>query len=263
MTEEAKATEEKPEAPAPEPEPEKPNGKDPDGTDFVDFSKLPPELREEFEPRFKRIYGHMKHFERRNELLVEHVGAIAKVAEETKAELAALKANEAASQIKAEIIRAKERGDSRAEVELTERLAKLRAPTPTPALPQLPQAETVDLVEARTWEAETGPDGNFLRPWAQPAHPEFGKVMNIARTLMGDPAFGGDLPRTLAEIDRRMGLKHPVQKRPATVMSAEARPPRGDLPELTDEMRAVARKMGIDPKSYAQQLKLLNRGAAR
>ena len=257
MTEEAKATEEKPEAPAPEPEPEKPNGKDPDGTDFVEFED--PKM----EARFRRIYGNMKATERANEALREHLSLMQKRLEEVSVAVESTKTNTVAEQIKADVIRAKERGDSRAEVELTERLAKLRAPTPTPALPQLPQAETVDLVEARTWEAETGPDGNFLRPWAQPAHPDFGKAMNIARTLMGDPAFGGDLPRTLAEIDRRMGLKHPVQKRPATVMSAEARPPRGDLPELTDEMRAVARKMGIDPKAYAQQLKLLNRGAAR
>lgn len=258
MTEEAKA-EETVQSIAEKTEPEKTETKtEPDGTDFVEFPD--PKL----EARFRRIYGNMKSTERANEALREHLTQITKVAEENRAELAALKAGSSADQLKTEIVKAKERGDARAEVELTDRLGKLRQTPPPAPLPPPPMAEPLELHEARAWESEVGADGNFLRPWAQPQHPDFAKAMSVTKTLVGDPAFGGDVLKVLTEVDKRMGVKTtPAKRVPASVMSADMRPPRGDLPSLSADQVAIARKMGVDPKAYAQQLKLLGKGAAQ
>lgn len=234
--------------------------KTPDGTDFVEIED--PKVA----ARFRRLYGHVKSLERGNDALREHSALLQKKLEEITGLVETGQTVAAAKQIKEQLVAAKQRGDAPAEVELTDRLSRLNAaPRQPAALPQLPPAETMELVEARAWESETGADGNFLRPWAQPAHPEFDKAMNIARTLMTDPTIGTDINRVLGEIDRRMGVKRTQPRRPgpANVMSSDARPPRGELPELSSEQLGIARKMGIDPKAYAQQLKLINRGAAR
>lgn len=233
--------------------------KEPDGTDYVDIEE--PKLA----ARFRRIYGNMKSTERANTDLRDHIGLMQKRIEELSAVIETGQTVATSKQLKEQLVAAKQRGDAPAEAELTERLAKISAtPRQAAPLPQLPPAETMELNEARQWEAETGPDGQFLRPWAQPAHPRFNESMAIAKTLMGDPTIGTDINRVLAEIDRRMGLKQPQKRQTVSnVMSSDARPPRGELPELNQDQLVVARRMGIDPKSYAQQLKLINKGAAR
>jgi len=262
LTEEAKAeatVETIVKEPDPAPETKAP-AKEPDGTDFVEIED--PKLA----ARFRRLYGHVKSLERGNHALVEHTTALQKKLEEITGLVETGQTVAATKQIKDQLVLAKQRGDAAAEVELTDRLTKVNAtPRQGTQLPPPPQTETIELNEARQWESETDAEGNFLRPWAQPTHPRFNEAMALAKTLVGDPTVGADMTRVLSAIDKKMGLKTAPAKRPSasTVMSSDARPPRGELPDLTNEQLLVAKRMGIPPKDYATQLKLLNKGAAR
>ena len=231
---------------------------DPDGTEWVDDQEWgSPKAK----ARFERVYGHLKSGERKFQELQKHNQLLAAKLEELIAKHDTAEVNTRVGQIQAAIADAKNKGDAKAEAHLQVMLTQELQPKQRQAIP-VPQitddVPTLDLSEAQAWEAETDTDGNFLRPWAQPSHPRYGEVHRLTTQLIGDPGFGSDVPKILAEIDKRMGTKKPQRRAPGPgALTSGGRPASTKGIELTAEQLNVARKMGITPQDYAKQVKLL------
>ena len=204
----AKAPVAKPEAAAPKAAPkavdQEPEEK---GTDWVEIED--PKLK----ARFNRLYRHTKEANERAEkterqisLLAEQNSKLQKALEtiaggmrdkEMQAELATLKkdAKEALAT-----------GDTEAFMEANERLLEMKqaakAPPEKPAQSESVISQTeVNVINA--WQGQKDDDGEPLRPWAMPNHPEFAStqdlIQRVARTMPDAP-----VREILGEVDRRM-----------------------------------------------------------
>ena len=184
----AKAPVAKPEAAAPKAAPkavdQEPEEK---GTDWVEIED--PKLK----ARFNRLYRHTKEANERAEkterqisLLAEQNSKLQKALEtiaggmrdkEMQAELATLKkdAKEALAT-----------GDTEAFMEANERLlemkqsAKKETEAPAPAEPHISPTE-MQVINA--WQAQKDDEGEPLRPWAMPNHPEFASTQDLIQRV--------------------------------------------------------------------------------
>jgi hypothetical protein len=196
------------------PQPAKPAPKGDDaeesGTDWVEIDD--PKLK----ARFNRLYRHTKEAnekaartERQIALLAEQNGKLQKALEaiagglkdkETQAELADLKRS------------AKEAwatGDTEAFMEVNERLLEIKQETKKPPPP--PAAEAVAPISPtekqvlENWQSARNDDGDLLRPWAAPGHPEFAAALDIIQKVGKEPGMvDAPIREILREVDRRM-----------------------------------------------------------
>ena len=253
----AKAPVAKPEAAAPKAAPkavdQEPEEK---GTDWVEIED--PKLK----ARFNRLYRHTKEANERAEkterqisLLAEQNSKLQKALEtiaggmrdkEMQAELATLKkdAKEALAT-----------GDTEAFMEANERLlemkqsAKKEAEAPAPAEPAISQTE-MQVINA--WQAQKDDEGEPLRPWAMPNHPEFAStqdlIQRVTRTMPD-----ASVREILREVDKRMekilGADDEDEDQPNPVRRAFASPRGRPAPQerertsLSTQERVIAEAM--------------------
>jgi hypothetical protein len=196
----APAAEPKPAAPKPQAKAEEGEEK---GTDWVEIED--PKLK----ARFNRLYRHTKEANERAEkterqiaLLAEQNGKLQKALEsiagglkdrETQAELADLKksAKEALAT-----------GDTEAFMEVNERLLEIKqeAKKPAPAAEAAPAITQTEMQVLQSWQSAKGDDGEVLRPWAMPNHPEFAATQEMIQTRFAGPLrpLAGDRHRQSA-----------------------------------------------------------------
>lgn len=253
----AKAPVAKPEAAAPKAAPkavdQEPEEK---GTDWVEIED--PKLK----ARFNRLYRHTKEANERAEkterqisLLAEQNSKLQKALEtiaggmrdkEMQAELATLKkdAKEALAT-----------GDTEAFMEANERLlemkqsAKKEAEAPAPAEPAISQTE---MQVINTWQQQKDDEGEPLRPWAMPNHPEFASTQDlIQRVTRAMP--DASVREILREVDKRMekilGADDEDEDQPNPVRRAFASPRGRPAPQerertsLSTQERVIAEAM--------------------
>jgi hypothetical protein len=253
----AKAPVAKPEAAAPKAAPkavdQEPEEK---GTDWVEIED--PKLK----ARFNRLYRHTKEANERAEkterqisLLAEQNSKLQKALEtiaggmrdkEMQAELATLKkdAKEALAT-----------GDTEAFMEANERLlemkqsAKKEAEAPAPAEPAISQTE-MQVINA--WQQQKDDEGESLRPWAMPNHPEFASTQDlIQRVTRAMP--DASVREILREVDKRMekilGADDEDEDQPNPVRRAFASPRGRPAPQerertsLSTQERVIAEAM--------------------
>lgn len=253
----AKAPVAKPEAAAPKAAPkavdQEPEEK---GTDWVEIED--PKLK----ARFNRLYRHTKEANERAEkterqisLLAEQNSKLQKALEtiaggmrdkEMQAELATLKkdAKEALAT-----------GDTEAFMEANERLlemkqsAKKEAEAPAPAEPAISQTE-MQVINA--WQQQKDDEGEPLRPWAMPNHPEFASTQDlIQRVTRAMP--DASVREILREVDKRMekilGADDEDEDQPNPVRRAFASPRGRPAPQerertsLSTQERVIAEAM--------------------
>jgi hypothetical protein len=253
----AKAPVAKPEAAAPKAAPkavdQEPEEK---GTDWVEIED--PKLK----ARFNRLYRHTKEAneradktERQISLLAEQNTKLQKALEtiaggmrdkEMQAELATLKkdAKEALAT-----------GDTEAFMEANERLLEMKqaakAPPEKPAQSESVISQTeVNVINA--WQGQKDDDGEPLRPWAMPNHPEFAStqdlIQRVARTMPDAP-----VREILGEVDRRMekllATDDDEDERPNPVRRAFSSPRGRPAPQerertsLSNQERVIAEAM--------------------
>lgn len=231
------------------------------GTQFVDFSKLPPEVAGEVEERFKRIYGHMKQNERLvGQLVKDHKAVLqrlddgarkeaearldSRLTELRKRKTAALQAAEyeKVAQIDEEIITLK---TAKPEAKPEE---KKEEPEPHRFTPE----EEKKLLD---WAGQRDADNNLLRPWANPKHEKHARAIEMATAVLHDPEFQEKgMEAVLAEVDRLMAVPKAVRTAPAVLSGDPMRVETKDA-KLSEEQKLVARKLGFSEKQYAEAMK--------
>jgi len=221
-------------APAPTPAPEaKPEPKpEQKGTDFLDFSKYPEDIRGEIEPRFRRLYGHVKANERATANALNGFGELKKYTRALEEKLNALqqdnadtKRTDVVADLKSRIKRAGEDGDFNLLADLTEKLAEVKAEVPKKkeSEPEIVQEvdtglTSADRVTVERWAGQVGRNGSLLRPWTQEGHPLRDKAVSLLNANLADPDFAqSPIEEILAEVDRAM-----------------IRPRRGNQPQVLD-----------------------------
>jgi len=179
------------------------------GTDWVEIED--PKLK----ARFNRLYRHTKEANERAEkterqisLLAEQNGKLQKALEsiagglkdkETQAELATLKK---------EAKEALATGDTEAFMEVNERLLEMKQESkrpPAPAAEAAPPITQTEMQVLQGWQTAKGDDGEPLRPWALPNHPEFAATQEMIQKVANEPGMGNaSIRELLKEVDKRM-----------------------------------------------------------
>lgn len=252
----------KPEAkaePKPEPKPVAKQQQDEDGTDWVDIDD--PKLK----ARFNRLYRHTKEANAKAEKTERQVQLLADQNLKLQSALEKLvggmrdevKKKELAT-LKQEMKEALATGDTETFVSVNERLVDMKrevteekAPPSPSAPPPLPDTEMKVL---HSWQNQTGDDGEDLRPWAKPGHPEFAATQDMIRLVVADPEMQeAPIREILREVDKRMSKaldaddedeaprRNPVQR--AFSSPRGTRPAARESTSLSAQERVIAEAM--------------------
>lgn len=256
-------------AATPEAAPEaKADNDDHDGKEFVKFSSP------EEEARFKRIYGNMKQYERVVDQLTKDQKALierlekyenAKVQEKTDEEIAALKAEKREALSAGNFERVEEIDDELLERKLADKIKVKPEPKAAPKTPEEINAEYPWFTPERqnkyiAWARETTTDGELKRPWANPGHPLHQQVVENATYVINKPEnINATDEEIMAQVDKLMGIDNPAD-RPGrravagAVLSDDGnvRPKNKGSFVMTEDMKLIARKMGMTNEQYAK-----------
>ena len=240
------------------------------GTEFAEF-KDPKEAA-----RFKRVYGHVKRNERiiatmaqDNKVLFEATQKYADrlanlektIAEKGTSDSLSWLQNERKNAIEAgDLARVSDLSDKIAEVKVKIELGKVTGAKKPAAPVQMTRTQQEqdflgsELRDAFTdWAAEKDRSGNLLRPWAQTGHPKFRRAVEHAAAVLNDPDFQNeDSGIMLREVDRLMGFSK--QTTQAVLSGKNEDGVQVKAPKLSAEQLAVAKKMGVKPEKYAEQM---------
>jgi len=226
-----------------------------DGTDFVDSFGSP-----EGNARFRRVYGHMKEYERVISQLMDHNNKLQAAVDDINSNMQTQTQVAALNAAKKSLKEAKDIGNTDAEVEAHTRIAALSIPkkkveTKAPEI----EVPNLDVTLIRTWANELQ-DGNFVRPWTQPGHPKYYDLLDLTKEVSAK--FPDDVEAVLRELDARMGIGSAANgsvtpQRRSPVLSGGAGRRAQEKVSLTPEQKEVARQMGIKEEAYLKQLRLI------
>ena len=248
----------------------------PEGTDFVDFKSLPPEV----EARFRRIYRNMKEFEQSAQLLAEQNRQLDQRLRSFTSNQDVDRARDLLGDLRQQKIKALETANYAEVAKLDEQIAVLapriaestlrhKAP-PVATEPAAPKANGLSREEVQTvaeWASRTDANGNFLRPWALPNHPKHNETIRALTEISQEPEFK-DVPieTILRETDKRMAGRRPPTNGTAVLASGSTRAPAATVATLTPAQKQAAEKMFMPTKLaktpaeahklYADQLKM-------
>ena len=101
----------------------------------------------------------------------------------------------------------------------------------------------------QSWQSQQDDDGQPIRPWARPGHPEFAATQDMVRRIIAEPGMD-DAPirEVLREVDRRMrrllDTDNEPDERPNPVRRAFASP-RGAAPAPREQTSLSAQEKVI------------------
>ena len=253
----AKAPVAKPEAAAPKAAPkavdQEPEEK---GTDWVEIED--PKLK----ARFNRLYRHTKEANERAEKTERQISLLAEQNTKLQKALETIAGGMRDKEMQAELATLKKdakealaTGDTEAFMEANERLLEMKqsskkeAEAPAPAEPAISQTE-MQVINA--WQAQKDDEGEPLRPWAMPNHPEFASTQDlIQRVTRAMP--DASVREILREVDKRMekilGADDEDEDQPNPVRRAFASPRGRPAPQerertsLSTQERVIAEAM--------------------
>lgn len=246
--------------PAPKPQP-KPKAEEPppaaerdeDGTDWVDIDD--PKLK----ARFNRLYRHTKEANERAEKTERQIALLAEQNRKLQTALEGVvggikdkAVKEEVATLKREAKEALATGDTDAFMDVNERLLEIKQEIKPKPEPQAPAQEAVTPTERQvlqSWQSQQDDDGQPLRPWAMPGHPEFAATQDMVRRVIAEPGMD-DAPirEVLREVDRRMrrvlDTDNEPDERPNPVRRAFASP-RGATPAPREQTSLSAQEKVI------------------
>jgi len=127
-----------------------------------------------------------------------------------------------------------------------------------------------DVVEANKLVDEKDENGQLLRPWLQPDHPEFYNVVDIMAAISNKYIRKNQRPSinsVISEVDKMMGIgknkgnsNNPLRHAPVlssnTILGAGSE----QTIKLSDLEKSYASKLGVSEKDYARMRKFSNSG---
>jgi hypothetical protein len=256
----AKAPVAKPEAAAPKAEPKaadpEPEAK---GTDWVEIED--PKLK----ARFNRLYRHTKEANERAEKTERQISLLAEQNSKLQKALETIAGGMRDKEMQAELATIKKNmkesfavGDVEAFAEANERLLEMKqeakekekeAEAPKAPDPVISQVE-VQIVNS--WQSQKDGDGEPIRPWAMPDHPEFAATQDLIQKV-AKAMPDASVREILREVDKRMekilGVDDDDEDQPNPVRRAFSAPRGRPAPQdrernsLSAQERAVAEMM--------------------
>lgn len=248
----------------------------PEGWEEVEFTP-------EQQARFNRIYGQMK---QKDKVIEQMATDQRKLFERLDNIETSQQERETGSQL--DMLRTAERealevGDTTKAQELRDEITdlKIQSAQPKPKEEPKPQVTGNEFVNEyltpnrmttlQAWVAETGDDGQPLRPWASEDHPHHKTAMRAAWAVIGDPSMeGSEIGEYLTEVDKVtnaiIGTPTKAKRPAATVLGndGDAPPRREKGVNLDENQKMVARAMFPGMKAseaetrYAKSLERLN-----
>lgn len=236
-----------------------------EGKQFVEFTP-------EQEARFKRVYGHMKEYERELKKVSENNGILLSKLEEMESKFSSRETTDALAILKAEKKAAYESGNIDKVMEIDDKIIRLST-APKPEKIELKKTDPKEVASEwltperkavlDAWAQEPDQSGTPLRPWTNPNHPKYARLVEMAAGVMNDPDFkDGPIENVLQEVDRLMGLDKPkAVRQTAAVLGGDtnASPATDKSAPLTEAQKRTARLMfpkEKDPfKKYSEAMK--------
>lgn len=246
--------------PAPKPQP-KPKAEEPppaaerdeDGTDWVDIDD--PKLK----ARFNRLYRHTKEANERAEKTERQIALLAEQNRKLQTALEGVvggikdkAVKEEVATLKREAKEALATGDTDAFMNVNERLLEIKQeikPKPEQQAPAQAAVTPTEMQVLQSWQSQQDDDGQPIRPWARPGHPEFAATQDMVRRVIAEPGMD-DAPirEVLREVDRRMrrllDTDNEPDERPNPVRRAFASP-RGATPAPREQTSLSAQEKVI------------------
>lgn len=246
--------------PAPKPQP-KPKAEEPplaaerdeDGTDWVDIDD--PKLK----ARFNRLYRHTKEANERAEKTERQIALLAEQNRKLQTALEGVvggikdkAVKEEVATLKREAKEALATGDTDAFMNVNERLLEIKQeikPKPEQQAPAQAAVTPTEMQVLQSWQSQQDDDGQPIRPWARPGHPEFAATQDMVRRIIAEPGMD-DAPirEVLREVDRRMrrllDTDNEPDERPNPVRRAFASP-RGAAPAPREQTSLSAQEKVI------------------
>jgi len=246
--------------PAPKPQP-KPKAEEPppaaerdeDGTDWVDIDD--PKLK----ARFNRLYRHTKEANERAEKTERQIALLAEQNRKLQTALEGVVGGIKDKAVKDEVATLKREakealatGDTDAFMNVNERLLEIKQeikPKPEQQAPAQAAVTPTEMQVLQSWQSQQDDDGQPIRPWARPGHPEFAATQDMVRRVIAEPGMD-DAPirEVLREVDRRMrrllDTDNEPDERPNPVRRAFASP-RGATPAPREQTSLSAQEKVI------------------
>jgi hypothetical protein len=257
MAEEAEVQGEAP----PEAEPPKIEAEEePKKSTYLDLDDIPEEYREPIKERLDDLTSKWRFAERDKEALQQWNAKLDEKYSRLESRLGSVEEKETGdrlAQLREAKIQAMEDMEYARAEEIDEQIEELKDARKAPK-----QEESDPQLEAfvHGWQSEINEDGEPLRPWAMPSHPDHKKAVGEAIAMTNDPVFMRDVTDAqsfLRKFDAHYaGLSKPKAQE---VLSGNSsiRPDDNKRVELNAAQKEVARKMGIPEDRYAKQLKTL------
>ena len=262
-------TEETPAAPSEALDPPKEEAKSPpegisedEWDNDVDFSPKQ-------QARFNRLYRQVKEGDTiTKQLASDNVVLLDKI-DELNRNVTLSRGEDRMATLRQQIVQASEEGDTAKVLDLTDEIADIKGESN--AAPEKPAKSTIpeskpEPTEAENeavmaWAFERDTQGNYLRPWSHPGHPDYEKT-----TALFDKAQEGG--GTIDYVLLYVGSQMTPRSRAAVLDPQRNHRPRTEKTTLTAEEKTVAHRMyaaaGISPKDaearYAKSKKELGIG---
>lgn len=234
--------------------------------DFDNWENLTPEQRGALKDRIDDLTTQARFAQRDLDHLKEHLGNRLEKLSERTGKLEEAEFGDQVEQLRAQKVQALEEYDFEKaaaideqlmEVKLSQRQMPQPEPTPEPSEAQIDPGLQSYISE---WGAERDDSGNYVRPWANPGHPEYEKAVDTAIRYSKDPVWMADVNSsdnpTVAFLNK-FDKAYRGRSRPQEVLSGatNASPQNKGKITLNADQRRVADLMGLSHDAYAASLK--------
>lgn len=222
------------------------------------------ELNPDAQRKFDNMYKQVKMSDQRNKFLMEANEKALKRIEELENRFKDTDQAQAENIILQRIQEARDNGDTQAELKLISELTDFKAEQKIKGIKQpekkqepavdygLPE-EDIDYLKDVVFEKDAS--GNYIRPWLHEGNPRYQTTLRQSAIISAEveAELGYIDPReVMSRLEKVMNKPKPNPRAADPLQSSlTTKSPRGTL-KLSQAEAAMAEKLGIDPKVYAQ-----------